>query len=55
MILFSDQQQTADPVLIEPLSALPLEEPTAADIQMSETIPEFQAQTDETLKPVTAV
>ena len=54
MVTFSDQQQAADPVLIEPISALPLEEPTAADIQMSKTIPEFQAQSDVPLEPTTA-
>ena len=35
LVPFSDQPQAADPVLVEPISAMPFEEPgTAANIQM---------------------
>ena len=46
MILISNQPQTADPVLVEPLSAMPLES-SAADIHMSDTNPDFQAQSED--------
>nr|XP_017228857.1 PREDICTED: uncharacterized protein LOC108204077 [Daucus carota subsp. sativus] len=46
LILFSDQPQSADPVMIEPLSAMPLDT-AAADIQMSDTNPDFQGQSED--------
>ncbi|XP_063941302.1 uncharacterized protein LOC135149504 [Daucus carota subsp. sativus] len=54
LIPFSDQPSSAEPVLIEPISAVPLET-MAADIQMSESISECNdqpavAKSDEMLK-----
>ncbi|XP_063941234.1 pollen-specific leucine-rich repeat extensin-like protein 1 [Daucus carota subsp. sativus] len=53
LIIFSDQPQTADPVMVEPISAMPLDT-TAADIQISETIPEYHDQTEE-IQPETVL
>ncbi|XP_063946066.1 uncharacterized protein LOC135151512 [Daucus carota subsp. sativus] len=54
LIQFSDQPSGAEPVMIEPISAVPLE-PLAADIQMSESISACNdqpvvAKSDEVLK-----
>ncbi|XP_017228898.2 uncharacterized protein LOC108204109 [Daucus carota subsp. sativus] len=55
LIPFSDQPESAYPVLVEPISAMPIEEPgTTVDIQMSETLPEYQAQSDVPLEQITA-
>ena len=46
---------SSDPVCVEPLSAVPLDEPSpAADIPMSEKTPELQAPSYDLLEPITA-
>ena len=48
LVRFSDQPQTAAPVLVESISAMPLEMPTsAADIPMSESTPDLLHKSDD--------
>ena len=48
LVPFSDQPQATDPVLVEPISAMPLEEPgTTAAIPLSETTPDLSHKSDD--------